>query len=359
MKSNGSNPRSEESRRSIQRKRRFSTLSSTPSRLQGAANGVRIVFNSEVMRIVRKGGRFRLSSRTGSYGARLIVNSAGLYSDRIAAMAGDGRYRIYPCRGEYHVLDRRAGAFLSRPVYPVPRPGEGGLGVHLTTTVEGNILIGPSAEYLRNREDYATTREVMDRLMKEAGQLLPQISAKDIIRSYAGIRSKLVGPDTGGYGDFVIEESGVVPGLVNLIGIESPGLTASVPIARMAADIIGKILPYRKKRGFNGTRKGIPRFREQTADEKKRLVAEDPSWGEAVCFCEEVTRREIIEAIENPLGVRTLTGIKYRSRATSGRCQGGFCLPKIAEILVNDYGMKPEDLRDRNSGDFLFTGKVK
>ena len=342
---------------------------------------------------------------------RYLINCAGLQADRIAAMAGADRYRIYPCRGEYFVLDKQE---LAMPVYPVPRKGAGGLGVHLTPTIEGNVLIGPSAEYLDDgpdagiadgpddgdagqaapggaREDYACTREVMDELMRQAGQLLglegngkdAGRDARDAVRArlrpignYSGVRPKLTPPGEGGYHDFVIRAEEDVPGLIDLVGIESPGLTASVPIARRICRIIGemeaggcaegtedegagRVRGLKEREEFCGKRRGILRFREQTPEEQAKLIAADPDYGEIICRCQKITKREIREAIENPLGARSVSAIKYRAWATTGRCNGGYCLPRIAQMLAEEYGVDPEEIRYRDPGSELFTGRVK
>ncbi|HOV25478.1 MAG TPA: NAD(P)/FAD-dependent oxidoreductase [Pseudobacteroides sp.] len=323
------------------------------------ANGVKFYFDTEVRGITKVENRFRVSAGGKHYYCRYLINAAGLYSDKISSMAGDNSYKIYPCRGQYYILDKRTGKYLNMPVYPVPRPGIGGLGVHLTPTIEGNILIGPSAEYIKSKCDYAVTKDVMKQLFKEAKELLPPISIKDVIRNYSGIRSKLVGPKIGGFGDFVIEESKVVKGLIQLVGIESPGLTASVPIARTVRDIIGSMEDIKSKPEFISERKGIKEFRLLSAEEKDKLVRECPEYGEIVCRCEQITKREIMDAIENPLGVRTLAGIKYRARAMMGRCQGGYCLTRIVEILSKEYGVPLEEITLRGKESELFTGEVK
>jgi glycerol-3-phosphate dehydrogenase len=324
-----------------------------------AANGVKFFFDTEVKGIGKSGDLFKLKAGEGYFYSKYIINSAGLYSDRIASMAGETGYKIYPCRGQYYILDKRAGEFLKMPVYPVPRPGIGGLGVHLTPTVEGEIIVGPSAEYIKTKCDTGTTDAVMRQLFKEARELLPPLNMRHIIGNYAGIRSKIVGPKTGGYGDFIIKESGKVPGLINLIGIESPGLTASMPIARMVAGLLDDKEKLTAKKDFIGTRKGIVRFRELPEDEKEKLIAEDPDYGEIICRCEKITRKEIIQAIENPLGVKTLAAIKYRARSMMGRCQGGYCLTRIVEILNKEYGLQPEEITLRGKDSKLFEGRVK
>ncbi len=324
-----------------------------------ARNGARFFFETEVKGIAKRDGLFRLRAGNSYFYSRYIVNSAGLYSDQISSMAGDKGYKVYPCRGEYFILDKRTSQYLKMPVYPVPRPGIGGLGVHLTPTIEGNILIGPSAEYIKSKSDYSATKAVMDQLFKEAGELLPPLGMKHIIRSYTGIRSKLVGPKTGGFGDFIVEESKQVPGLINLIGIESPGLTASVPISRMVRDIVSGSAELVQKKDFINERKGIVQFRDLPIEQKEELIRQCPDYGEIICRCEGITKKEILDAIDNPLGVTTLAGIKYRARAMMGRCQGGYCLTRIVELLKEQKGIPPEQVTMRGKGSAMFTGKVK
>ncbi|HBQ64069.1 MAG TPA: FAD/NAD(P)-binding oxidoreductase [Clostridiales bacterium] len=323
------------------------------------ANGVEFYFSHPVTRIRREGNTYRIQAGEQMFRSRAVVNAAGLFSDRVAAMIGDDTYTLHPCRGEYYILDKRISALLHRPVYPVPRPGEGGLGVHLTTTVDGNVLIGPSAEYIEEREDHGTTREVMEQLYQEARQLLPEMERKDIIRDYAGIRPKLVGKKVGGFGDFIIRESDKNPGFVNLIGIESPGLTSAPLIGEYVADILGQRLPLAVRPDFQPVRRPPVRFREASDEEKARLIASDPAYGVIVCRCEEITLREVLDAMNNPLGVRTLTGIKYRTRAMMGRCQGGYCLPRMVELLQETMGLAPEEVTLKGPGSELFSGRVK
>jgi glycerol-3-phosphate dehydrogenase len=157
----------------------------------------------------------------------------------------------------------------------------------------------------------------------------------------------------------VIKEEESCPGLINLIGIESPGLTASMPIARMVRDIVGNSLQLKEKRNFIAERKGILRFRDLNEDEQARLISEDPEYGEIICRCQTVTKHEIRQAIENPLGARSISAIKYRAWATTGRCNGGYCLTKIVDMLISEYGMKPEEITYRGNGSEMFAGVVK
>jgi glycerol-3-phosphate dehydrogenase len=322
-------------------------------------NGVSFFMDTELSAVRREGGGFILQTGKGDYRCGILVNSAGLYADRVSAMAGDDSFTIYPCRGEYFVLDTAAAELISRPVYPVPRKGVGGLGVHLTTTVDGNVLIGPSAEYIEDREDYATSREMMETLFQEAKALLPALERDMIIGSYTGIRPKLVPRGQANYGDFVIRESSRVENLVNLIGIESPGLTASVPIAEMVAEIIGRKRSLGINPAYRAEYPGVRPFAELDREIQGALIAENPDYGEVVCRCKTVTRAEVLQALRNPLGVRTMAGVKNRLHTTMGRCQGGYCFAKIANIIMEEFKIPPEDVVYRYRGDSPFPGVVK
>lgn len=340
-----------------------------------ADNGVDFAFNSEVTGIEKipaekndfGGGihgtavipRFTVHTAEKKYQCRYIVNSAGLYCDKISAMLGVNKYTLYPCKGEYYILDRLAGNLLDIPVYPAPKSGIGGLGVHLTPTIDGNIIIGPSAEYLDERDDYGTTSEIMSKLLAEAKALFPAIEQKHIIGNYCGIRPKQVSAEEGGFKDFVIKEEEGCPGLINLIGIESPGFTASAPIARKVRDILGQDMDLSEKKDFNPIRKGRIRFRELSKEEQEKLIAEDPEYGEIICRCQTVTKREIRDAIENMLGTMSLSSIKYRAWCMTGRCNGGYCMNKIVDILVNDYHVPVSQITYRGKGSEMFTGEVK
>lgn len=322
-------------------------------------NGVEFSFDSEVKAIRRNEGFFSVETVKGECKSRYLVNASGLWCDAISRMLGIDEYRIYPCRGQYFILDRIADELLRIPIYPVPKPGIGGLGVHLTPTIEGNIIIGPSAEYLDDREDYSTTSEIMEKLLHEAKEILPSIQKKYLIGNFCGIRPKLAPPVEGGFRDFVIKEETAYPGFINLIGIESPGFTASIPIAKMVCEMLSQHIELKEKKDFNPTREERIRFRELPRERQEKLILEDSEYGEIICRCQSVTKREIRDAIENSFGARSISSIKYRAWATTGRCNGGYCLTKIVDMLIQDYHMKPEEITYRSSGSEMFSGEVK
>jgi glycerol-3-phosphate dehydrogenase len=326
-----------------------------------SANGVSYHLGQGVKAIAKTAEGFQISTTQGeSFQSKILINSAGLYSDAICRMLGIDEYRIYPCRGEYLILDKRLSGALSLLVYPAPHKGGAGLGIHLTNTVDGNILIGPSNEYVDEADDYASTVEIISLLKQEGHELLPGISAADFIRNFSGLRAKQAPPSEGGFRDFVIESRKDIPGFINLVGIESPGLTSAPAIGLMVRDMVKELLPLPPKGAFVAEREGRAGFFfELSPEEKADLVAENPDYGEIVCRCEQITRKEVLDAIQNPLGVRTINGLKYRSRAMMGRCQGGFCLPRIVQILEKEFGYRPEDYLLQHASSPLFAGRVR
>jgi glycerol-3-phosphate dehydrogenase len=322
------------------------------------ANGVDIVLKARVSDISQKKGSFRISTSKGKFTADFVVNCAGLHCDDIAGMLGIEKYRVFPSMGEYLVLDKAYGPLLKHLVYPVPENRSGGLGIHLTPTLEGNILLGPSAGYMDDREDTGTTGEKRDKLLSDARVFLPDLKREWVIHSYAGVRCKLVGSRSKKPGDFVIEEDNDVLGFINLMGIESPGLSASPAIAELVVNMIRESRDLKPKKNYNARVK-TKRFARLDIKGKDRLISEEPKHGHLICRCEHVTEQEIMEALKNPLGVRTLAGIKYRSRAMMGRCQGGFCRARIVGIMEDSCNMNIKDITQRGVESHLFVGKTK
>jgi len=316
-------------------------------------NGVDFSLESEVNRIRTQKDGFNLITPKGMVRASFIINSAGLYADRISALAGDDRHLIFPCRGEYFVLDKAVGHLISRMVYPVPPKDQRVLGIHLTPTIDGNILIGPSAEFVDYKDDLATTQEVMKQLLKEARDLLPPIPATAVIQSFSGMRPKIHDPSSDKVGDFIIEESTTVPGLINLIGIESPGLTASPSLPPLVIDILTESISLTEKEDWQPRNPMKKRFADMTPRGKAALIREDPDHGQIVCRCEHATKREVLDALNNPLGARSQISVKMRTRATMGRCQGGFCTPRIVEIM-QEQGISTGTITLKGKGSKLF-----
>ena len=323
------------------------------------ANGARFFLNNRVVAVKKEDELFAVTTSRGVLKTRVLVNAAGMFSDQISAMVGVDEYHIYPCRGEYLILDKIANDYLTIPVYPAPTKGNSGLGIHLTPTVHGNLLVGPNAEHINDHLDFGTVSKTQDELFAAAKKLLPVLQKKDVIGAFAGTRPKLASPEEGGFRDFVIKEEPTVPNFINLVGIESPGMTASMPIAKRVSAMVDRILQPASNPDFCGKYHSIIRFAEQTPERKAELIAQDPDYGEVICGCQQVTKKEICQAIENPLGVKTISGIKYRAWPTTGRCQGGYCMTRIVEILNKEYGVRLEDIAYRDEGSELFAGRVK
>ncbi len=287
------------------------------------ANGVKFLLGVEVKDITRaQGGFYVHTGNSTPIFSKVLINAAGLNADTIAKMVGIDEYKIFPCKGEYLILDKRLGHHLKTLVYPAPHKHKGGLGIHLTKTVDDNILIGPSNEYVDETNYYPTTREIMELLWEEGQKLLPGLSTSDIIRSFSGLRPKQTPPEIGGFKDFVIESRKDVPGFINLVGIESPGLTSAPAIALMVKEMVGEFLPLIEKQDFKPQLEKITgRFQDLPLEQRLDLIQRHKEYGEILCRCEGITKKEVIDAINNPLGVRTLSALRYRARVMMGRCQ--------------------------------------
>jgi len=324
-----------------------------------AANGVEFHLGAEVVGIEPDGEITRVRTTRGDILARWIINCAGIHAGRIAQMLDPDAPDLYPNVGEYLILDKQAGERMSMSIYPAPQPGGSGLGVHITPTVEGNILLGPSNEYVADPETVCCTGCTTDRLIAEAKEMWPELPTHLVIGAYAGIRAKPTSPETGGYADYEFRQTAEHPRAIHLIGIESPGLTAAPAIAEhVVHEMIQPEARFAAKApGEIHIRRWPTRFDELSEAEKEQLVAENPDHGHVVCRCEGVTKAEILHALDNPLGVKTLVGIKLRTRMMMGRCSGGYCLPGFVEILT-EQGWRPEDFELRGPASPAFVGSL-
>ncbi|MCK5258490.1 MAG: FAD-dependent oxidoreductase, partial [Thermoplasmatales archaeon] len=248
---------------------------------------------------------------------------------------------------------------INSMIYPVPPKELGVLGVHITPTIEGKILLGPSAEFIDDAEDKRTTKEMMKTLLSEAKDIIPTIPEKAVINAYSGIRCKLASPEEGGLADYRIEESKQTPGLINLLGIESPGLTGAPAIAKEITRMISNSIELKTKTDFK-TRKIIKRrFAEMSTKEQSDLLKKDERYGRIICRCEHITEAEVIQALSNPLGARTISSIKFRCRAGMGRCQGGFCTQHIVRIMEEQFGIDVNEMKLKSSNSKLFSGRTR
>ncbi|MCC9295032.1 NAD(P)/FAD-dependent oxidoreductase [Clostridium sp. MT-14] len=321
-------------------------------------NGVEYYFDSRVIDIAKKNDIFKIKTISKTFYTKWVINSAGLNSDVISEMLGIPGYKLKGFKGEYYVLDKKAGKFMNMPIYPAPNE-KGGFGVHATPTVDGNILIGPSSEIVYDFEDYGVTAPIMNKLIAEGKKIFKNLKREYFIRNFSGIRPKLVDKKTGEVQDFVLEMREDVPNVINLVGIESPGLTSALPLARRAVALFNKKEKLIPNKTFNPKRKGILKFSEQDDSVKEKLIKSDSDYGKIICRCENVTKAEIIQAVHNCLGVDSITGIKNRTRAMMGRCQGGYCQTRIAEIIGKEKHKSEKKILYSRSGSYMFVGKVR
>jgi len=320
-------------------------------------NGVDFFFDHEVIGINRDNGIYFVKTKHGDFSTRWVINAAGLGAKAISDMLGITGYKVIGSRSNYIILNKRMGKLLPMPVYPVPSNTY--MGIHITPTVDGNVTVGPDAENTDTLDYYGVPERNIESLRVEGARLWPHIDKKSQIRVFAGIQPKLV-DDNGAIQDWKIEiRDDIAPNAVNLIGIESPGLTGSVPLARYVISIMQERESFAKNDNFNPYHKGITRFATSSKEEQGRMIQENPDYGEIVCSCEEVTKAEIIQAIHNPLGVATMTGVKYRTRAMMGGCQGGFCQMKIEQLIEKELGLQPESVRYNRQGSWVLTGKLR
>jgi len=315
-----------------------------------AANGVRLLTSWEAASVERRADAWHIRSTTGQeLAARWVVNSAGLQADRVSALFGAERFTILPRKGEEFILDKGAGGPPSRVIFPVP--ARSSKGVLVIPTVEGTVMLGPTADEGEDKEDTTTTPQNLERVFGLASRMVPRISKRDIITSFAGLRPTLPGDD------FYIDLSRAVPAFVQVAGIQSPGLTASPAIAERVKDLL-------KSGGLELVEKaqwtpGIPhvrRTRDHSAWELDRLVSEDPAYGHLVCRCEGVSEAEVVEAIRK--GHATLDGVKYYTRAGMGRCQGGFCSYRVMQLISRETGLPLEKITKHGPGSEVVRARI-
>ena len=321
-----------------------------------AMNGVRFFFGQEVTGISRREGLYEIATGRGAFAARWVINSAGLSCGKISDMLGLTGYRVVFSKDDYILLDPRLGREVPMPIYTVPSNTY--MGIHVTVTTDGNLLLGPTAEDTLDSEHYGVDQKNIDFLYRAAMDIWPHFTRGDYIRTYCGILPKWA-DDEGRIQDFKIEiVDDIAPNAVNLVGIESPGLTASIAIARHAIEMMREREAFAENPDFNPVRRGIRRFADMTDQEQAAAIAENPDYGELICRCQKVTRAEILQAIHNPLGVHTVTGVKYRTRAMMGRCQGGYCQMRITRMLEEECGLSPEAITYSREGSQMLFGEV-
>jgi len=303
-------------------------------------NGVEFFLETKVIDVEKHGDHFVISTTKGEFQSRILVNAAGVYADDFNNQLSAHKLKITPRKGEYCLFDKQVGNLVDKTIFQLPTPL--GKGVLVTPTPDGNLLVGPSANDIIDKDDNSTTAEGLNSIVAKARRSVKSIPMGFVITAFAGLRA------TEQNGDFVIGEAPDVPGFYNAAGIESPGLTSAPAIGEYLGDMIARRLAAKTKSFYLSTRKDVVDFNRLSMDEKAELIKLNPDYGRIVCRCELVTLAQIKDAIHRPLGAKTLDGVKRRTRAGAGRCQAGFCGPRVIEILAKELHMDPRDIAKFN-----------
>lgn len=304
------------------------------------SNGVKFIRNFEVKSIKKQSdGAYMLSSGKDKLQAKYIINCAGVFSDTVAAMVGDDNveYKIIPRKGEYFLFDKTANGLVNTVVFQCPT--KMGKGVLIAPTVHGNVIVGPNAIDIEDKEDCSTTIQGGIEIMTKARRSISTLSPKEMITAFGGLRAHTEGDD------FIIEKSKKNNNIIHVVGIESPGLSAAPAIANMVKMMLLSITgELEEKNGFDPVRPAPVRFKDLSDSERRELVKKNKAYGRVVCRCETITEGEILDAIHAPAGALDVDGIKRRTRAGMGRCQGGFCGSKVVEILSRELDIPLDEV---------------
>ena len=316
-----------------------------------AANGCAFRFNTEVARIERRDGFFRLHTGGDCIDTRVVISAAGVCGDALHNQLCADKLTIVPRRGEYCLLDRTCGQLVQHTIFQLPSAM--GKGVLVTPTVHGNLLVGPTAVDQPDKDRTATTAEGLRSVAETAAKSVENLPMRDVITSFAGLRAHLSGPED----DFIVGES--TDGFFEAVGIESPGLSSAPAIGRYLAELAAAKLHAAEKKDFIAQRRDMPHPREMDFASRQDLIARDPAYGQVICRCEGVTEGEIRDAIRRVPGARSLDGVKRRVRAGMGRCQGGFCGPKVMELLSRELHVPITALTKGGGESRLLAGRTK
>ena len=313
-------------------------------------NGAELRLSFKVEKIERTDVGFSVSSANDTVLGKYVINCAGLYSDDMARLVGDDSFSVNPRRGEYMLLDKECGGLISHTVFRCP--SKMGKGVLVTPTVDGNLLVGPTAEDIDDKENKATTAKGLDRVRKMASEQVKGIEFGKVITSFTGLRA------TGTSGDFIINAT--PDGFINVAGVESPGLSASPAIAEYVISLLGEIgTVLEVNKSFNPKRRPMHYFRELDTESKNEIIREHPEYAHVICRCETVTEGEIIDAIRTNPRPSDLDGIKRRTRSSMGRCQGGFCTPYVVEILARELGKDVTEITKSGKGSYINVARTE
>ena len=311
-------------------------------------NGAQFEFNTEVKSVTRTENGWRVATNHGDFEAKVLINAAGVNAAKIHNQAAEQPLKIVARKGEYYLLDKQASV-VKHTIFTLP--SKMGKGVLVSPTVHGNTIVGPTAMDIPDYENTATTAEGLADAAEKASHMIDNLPLRQVITTFSGLRAH------GDRHDFVIEEA--APGFIDAAAIESPGLSASPAIGEYVAEMVRDLLKLEEKENFISTRKGILNPATMTVEERNALIKEKPAYCQIICRCESISEGEILDAIHRPLGAKSLDGVKRRVRAGMGRCQGGFCAPRVMEILARELGVSQLDVTKAGPGSELLVGRTK
>lgn len=317
----------------------------------GIENGGKIKLSSEVIGI-EKDDTFKIKIKDKEVvEAKYLINAAGVYSDKIHNMICKEQFEITPIRGEYYVIDKNEGKMFEHTIFQCPT--KLGKGVLVTPTVHGNLIVGPNAETIEAKDSVKTTSKGLEYIKETASKTTNKINFRNSIRNFSGLRAH------SDNGDFIIEENEDIKGFIDVAGMKSPGLSAAPAIAMGVLDILKNAgLNMSRKDNFNPNREQI-RFMELSLEERAEVIKKDSKYGRIICRCEQITEGEIVDAIKRSFGAISLDGVKRRCRPGMGRCQGGFCGPRVQEIISRELNIPLENIVLEKDGSYILTGKSR
>ncbi|MBQ4094158.1 MAG: NAD(P)/FAD-dependent oxidoreductase [Oscillospiraceae bacterium] len=315
-------------------------------------NGAELHLGTKVTAIEKTENGFAVTAADGRvFNTRYIINAAGEHADTVHELVGEKEFTVNPTRGEYYLLDKSEGTRVGRTIFQCPN--ELGKGVLVSPTVHGNLIVGPNAEPGSGHDNTATTAQGLAFVKKMAALSVPSVNFRENIRNFAGVR-----PNTE-FDAFCIGESKTAKGMLNLAGIKSPGLTAAPAIAKHAVKLLAEMgVSLTEKENYEDGRE-VVRFKHLSDEEKAAVIAKDARFGRVICRCETITEGEIVAALHSPIPARSINGVKRRAGSGMGRCQGGFCAPRVAAIIARELGIPQTDVLMEDEGSYVLTGKLK
>ena len=315
-------------------------------------NGVKLHLSEQVTGIKKVGDHYEIKTKRNTFEAKIVINAAGNFADDIAAMVEPIDWKITPRKGEYFVLDHYKAGLVNRTIFPLP--SEKGKGILVSVTTSGNYIVGPSSELVEDKDDVSTDAETLRNVRVQATDLVPSIPFNQVIRTFSGNR-----PSCSRH-DFIIEYAKSDNHFINVAGIESPGIASSPAIADYVVhELVKPLIKLEENKSFNPCVRKAYRLYNAMIDKDYSYINEHESYSEVICSCEKVTLGEIMDQLNRSCPPHSVKGLKRRTRAGFGKCQGGFCQPRIVLLLAKHYGVSPLDIPLDDEGSNILLEKVK